>query len=310
MSGTRCVMLDTVHQCKILTEYLNHLYVTNPTIGLVSPSRLLAMNLLWTLVSENMDGRNKIIHLGTNYNLTRGAMLFGTLPAMLTHEQARFAETVFDIEFIQTIYDDLNVQLNQHQVMASYTQWTIINTGNNIVLGEDGDVRVLQWEEQHSSDASELVVQVDLGLPIEKIQKALNQAFGYYPPAQADAMVLEELQTIFPELKRMDTHQIGLDYELGASYGMNISSWSNTYVRSVLDDCGIPSFRQYIQRGIAQTYSFNPKTKIITFGKELYQNVIVEDSDQDLARQLLRGDFLRREDRERAERYIQENPCM
>ena len=47
MSGTRCVMLDTVHQCKILTEYLNHLYVTNPTIGLVSPSRLLAMNLLW-----------------------------------------------------------------------------------------------------------------------------------------------------------------------------------------------------------------------------------------------------------------------
>jgi hypothetical protein len=304
-------MLDTVHQSKSMLEYLNHLYITYPLLGLTPPSKLLAMNLIWTLVQENMDARNKMLQgHTTDFNIVRASMLFGTQQAMVNHHQRQFVESSFDTEYIQSLYDDLTDQLNAHQVFGSYNQWTVINTGYNIVLGEEGDVRVLEWEKLNTTANEDLVVSLNLSPVIDAVQREMNKAFGTYPQLQIDALVLEEIQTLFPMLKRTDKVQIGVDYDLAASYGINnISTWSNIFIRKVCEDYNVPSFRQYVQLGVTYDYSFSHKTKVLTVGRYV-EPITGEDTDADLARQLMRGDFLRRDERERAERYIQENPCI
>ncbi|QBJ02569.1 hypothetical protein MZD04_gp039 [Pseudomonas phage Psa21] len=304
MSDNKFVLLDTRHQVKEMLDYLTHIQQQQPLVGLVVPSKGQALNMVQTIIAEMMEGINKNIKSGTDWDVVRASILYGMVPAQVLHRQVKFVERIFDHPLIHTMYDDLRRQVSAHEKYTSYNTWEVMNTGSMIGLYDAGDQRILNWEMLEDAQEDKYVT-LDLTRVYEAVLEQFVKNFGPYPESQVDTMIIETVLGMFPQLKRVDKRQEVVNYDMAAAYGVpNLADWIDQYIRSVLTTFNVPAFGQYIEPGV--TYECNYVLHRLTI-REHKEETVEVDSDADLAKQLLRGDYLPREERERAERYIREN---
>lgn len=307
MSDKKFVLLDTRHQVQVVLDYLTHLQQQQPLVGLAQPNKVMALNMVQTLVAEIIEQRDKSIPdgMGVDWPVVRAAILFGTTPNDVFQRQIKFLERVFREDILDTCRSDLNHQVNAHEKLVSYNSWEVINTGTMIAIVEKGDSRILQWEELRDEE-NDSYITLDMSRVLEDLHTEFEKNFGPYPQSQIAAMLLETVQNLFPQLTRIDTRQEGINYDMAAAYGIpDLHKWIDTYIRKVLVTFNVPAFGRYIQPGIKYDYNFANGRLVIREHKDLVKEV---DSDAELAVALLRGDYLPYDERVRAERYIQENP--
>lgn len=306
MADKKFVLLDVRHQAKVALEYLTHIHTQQPLVGLVQPNKQLALNYLQTIAAEKIEQRDKNVPdgMGKDWEVIRAALLFGVTPGSVLVRQVKFLDRALDHEVIHTICDDIERQINAHEKYATYNSWEVINTGSMLSLVERGDSRVLHWEELQDAN-HESYATLDLHRVFEAVVEEFTKNFGVYPESQIDAMVIETVLRIFPQLNRVDKRQEVVNYDTAAAYGIpNLATWIDAYISKVLTAFGVPAFERYIQPGVK--YDCNYSSHRLTI-REHKEQVVEVDSDADLAIQLMRGDWLPREERERAERYVLEN---
>ena len=306
MSDKKFVLLDVRHESKVLYEYLSYIQQQQPLVGLATVTKGLALSVLQTIVAEKIEQRDKNIvdtH-GTDWEVARAAILFGTTPGQVFHRQVKFLERVMDAPVVHGLYDDMERQINAHEKYTTYNSWEVVNTGGMLGLIERGDARILHWEQLEDSQ-HDTYATLDLNRVFEAMVAQFEQNFGPYPESQIDAMIIETLLGLFPQLRRVDKRQEAVNYDMAAAYNIpDLTTWMEEYIRKVLCEFNVPAFAKYIQPGVL--YECNYIAHRLTI-REHKEETIEVDSDADLALQLGRGDYLPREERERAERYIMEN---
>lgn len=304
MADKKFVLLDVRHQVKELHDYLKCLVQAHPISGLATPTKELALSLLQTIVAEKIEQRDKNVMLDTDWEVIRAAILFNLTPATVLHRQVKFLEHGLEHPLIHTIYDDVDRQINAHEKLATYNSWEVINTGTMLGIVEKGDARILKWEELEGAKEDRYAT-LDLFRVFEALVEQFHTNFGPYPESQIDTMIIETVLSMFPQLKRVDKRQEVIDYDMAAAYGIpNLADWIETYIRKVLVSFNVPAFERFIRPGVQ--YECNYGAHRLTI-REHHEETVEVDSDADLAMQLQRGDYLPREERERAERYMIEN---
>lgn len=306
MSDKKFVLLDTRHQVKTILDYLTHIQQQQPLVGLVQPTKGLALNLVQTIVAEKIEQRDKGIPdgMGTDWDVARAALLFGTTPGQVFHRQVKFVERILENNLVYSIYDDMDRQINAHEKYTTYNSWEVVNTGSMLGLVERGDARILHWEMLEDAQEDKYIT-LDLGRVFEAVLEQFTKNFGPYPDSQIDAMIIETMLAVYPQLVRVDKRQEVVNYDMAAAYGVpNLSVWIEKYIREVLVAFHVPAFERYFTPGVK--YECNYALHRLTI-REHKEEKIEVDSDADLARQLVRGDYLPREERERAEKYLMDN---
>lgn len=98
MSDKKFVLLDVRHESKVLYEYLSYIQQQQPLVGLATVTKGLALSVLQTIVAEKIEQRDKNIvdTQGTDWEVARAAILFGTTPGQVFHRQVKFLERVMD----------------------------------------------------------------------------------------------------------------------------------------------------------------------------------------------------------------------
>jgi hypothetical protein len=153
----------------------------------------------------------------------------------------------------------------------------------------------------------ESYITLDLSRVREELHKEFEKNYGPYPESQISAMLLESVMNMFPQLHRVDTRQEGIDYEMAAAFGVpDLTKWLDGYVQKVLHAFNVPTFSQNIIPGVKYDFNFVSTTCCLVI-REHKEAVVEIDSDAELAKQLMRGDYLPEADRVRAEKYMLEN---
>lgn len=305
MSAKKFVVLDTRHQVKTIREYLTHICQQQPLVGMVMPYREQALSLIQALVAEIMESKDQTKrNVETDWEVVYASIIFGLSPDQVLHRQVKFVKRIFKHDIIDSIYDDIRHQIEAHEKYSSYVSWEVINTGGLIGLAEIGDQRILAWEQLQNAQ-EEKYITLDLTRVFDEFQTEFTKNFGPYPASQLDAMLLTSVMNLFPQLNRVDRKQEEINYDMAAAYGIpDLTNWLHTYITKVLLSFNIPAFAQNIPVGIKYDFNYCAHKLVI---REHVEELDVVDTDEELAKQLLRGDYLPREDREKAERYILEN---
>jgi len=307
MSDKKFVMLDTRHQVKVIQDYLAHFHQQQPLVGMVQPTKAMALNMVQTIVAEIMEFKDKTTRVNpTDWDVVRASILFGVTPGQILHRQVKFIERLFNHQQISTIYDDLKQQINAHEKYTSYNSWEVINTGSVIGLAEVGDRRILHWEMLEDAQEDRYVT-LDLSRVYEEFSKEFTKNFGPYPASQMWAMIVKAVMDMFPQLHRIDKYQELIDYDMAAAYGIpDLTKWLDDYLRQVFATFNIASFGQYIVEGAKHDCNFFESSQSMCIVADKEEKVEV-DTDAELAKQLMRGDYLPEEERIRAEKYLLEN---
>lgn len=306
MSDKKFVLLDVRHQVKVLHEYLEYVQQQQPLVGMAPVSKALSLSVLQTIVAEKIEQRDKSVveERATDWDVARAAVLFGTTPGQVFVRQLKFVSRVMDTPVIHTLYDDVERQINAHEKYTTYNSWEVVNTGGMLGLIERGDARILHWEQLEDAQYDTYAT-LDLSRVFDALVAEFEKNFGVYPESQIDAMIIETVLGLFPQLRRVDKRQEVVNYDMAAAYNIpNLALWIDEYIRKVLNEFNVPLFAKYIRPEVK--YECNYANHRLTI-REHKETVIEVDSDADLALQLGRGDYLPREERERAERYIMEN---
>ncbi|WDS62398.1 hypothetical protein [Pseudomonas phage D6] len=307
MSDKKLVMLDTRHQVKVILDYLSHYHQHQPLVGIVQPTKVMALNMVQSIVAEIMEFKDKSLHVNaTDWDVVRASILFGLTPGQVLHRQVKFIERIFKHDVINTIFDDIKHQINAHEKYSSYNTWEVINTGSAIVLAEIGDRRLLHWEMLQDAQEDQYIT-LDLSRVYEEFQKEFEKNFGPYPASQLWAMIVKAVMDMFPQLHRIDKFQEQINYDMAAAYGIpDLTKWLDQYLREVFKTFNIASFGQYICDGAKHDCNFTESQLSLTIVADKEEKVEV-DTDAELAKQLMRGDYLPEADRIRAEKYLLEN---
>lgn len=307
MTDNKLVVFDTRNAQSVLLDFFNHLYSQQPLVGLVQPNRMQVMNVVQALLAQIFESRDRNIAKDSeiDWEVTQAALLFGVAPSQVLHRQVKFASQVFEHDIITGLYWDLTQQVNAHTTLSSYIQWEVINMGTTIVAIERGDARLLRWQEvqNQQGDAHK---RLDLTRLYEEFKTEFENTHGPYPDSQLDAMIVKAVLDLFPQL-RLRNKVEEVNHEIAVAYNLPpLHQWLDVYMRKVMDAFCIPSFAMHIPAGT--TYDCEYFNHILTV-REMKEEELVEevDSDKELAISLMRGDYLVREERERAERYILDN---
>jgi hypothetical protein len=300
-------MLDVRHQVNTILDYLSHIHQQQPLVGIVQPTKAMALNMVQSIVAEIMEQKDKGIRVnGTDWDVVRASILFGTTPGQILHRQVKFIERIFKHELLETVHADLNHQICAHEKYTSYTAWEVINTGTMICLVEIGDRRILHWEMLEDAQEDQYIT-LDLSRVFEEFAKEFEKNFGPYPNSQLWAMIVKAVMDMYPQLVRMDKRQENIDYDMAAAYGIpDLTKWLDDYLRKVFETFNIAAFGQYICDGAKQECNFIESSMSVVVCRDKEEKVEV-DSDAELAKQLMRGDYLPEPDRVRAEKYMLEN---
>uniref|UniRef100_A0AB39CCU5 Uncharacterized protein n=1 Tax=Pseudomonas phage RVTF4 TaxID=3236931 RepID=A0AB39CCU5_9VIRU len=307
MTDKKLVVFDTRNAQSVILDYLTHLYTQQPLVGMVQPNKIQVLNIVQSLLAQIFESRDRNIPKDSenDWEVIQASLLFGIGPGQVLHRQVKYAKQVFEQELIKSLYWDLTQQADAHSTLSSYIQWEVINTGSTIVAIERGDARLLQWKEIQDAQG-ETHHRLNLNRVFDEFKEEFEKTHGPYPASQLDAMILKGVLDMFPQLRiRNKVEQV--NYEIAAAYNIpDLPLWLDAYMKKVLEAFCIPAFAVYIPAGV--TYDCEYFNHILVV-KEMKEDELVEetDSDKELALALMRGDYLPREDRERAERYILDN---
>lgn len=307
MTDKKLVVFDTRNAQSVLLDYFTHIYSQQPLIGLVQPNRIQMMHVVHSIISEIFEERDRNIvgNSETDWDVVRAAILFGVSPGQILHRQVKFSDKVFDHPAIETLWVDLRHQVDAHSTLLSYDKWDVINTGSTIVAIEKGDQRLLQWQELQSAQGDSYH-RLNLIRVFDEFKAEFTKTHGPYPESQLDAMVLKAVLDMFPQLKVTNAVE-SVNHDIAAAYGIPpLHEWLDAYMRQVMTAFNVSAFGVHIPAGPKyECEYFNHILTVRAIREEETMEVV--DTDKELAMQLMRGDYLPREERERAERYILEN---
>lgn len=307
MSDKKLVVFDTRNAVTSIHDYISHVHAQQPLIGLAVPTLVQARQFVKAMVEEIFEARDKNVIRAeeTDWEVVRASLLFGIPPGQILHRQVKFAIQVFSHKMLDTLYDDLKQQVNVHEKLLTYNKWEVVLTGTVIAAIERGDARVLQWKELQDAQGDSYHT-LHLGQLYEAFRDEFFNTHGPYPESQLDAMVIKAVMDMFPQLRRTD-HIEQVNYDIAVAYGIPpLHEWLDEYMKKVMVVYNVASFGVHIPAG--PTYECDYINHVLTVRAiKAEETVEVVDSDKELALQLMRGDYLPREDRERAERYVLEN---
>lgn len=307
MSDKKFVMLDTRHQVKVVLDYLSHYHQQQPLVGIVQPTKVMALNMVQTIVGDIMEFKDKTTRVNpTDWDVVRASILFGLTPVQVLHRQVKFIERVFKHKVIDSVYDDIRQQINAHEKFTSYNSWEVINTGTMIGLAEIGDHRILHWEMLEDAQEDRYVT-LDLSRVYEEFSAEFLKNFGPYPSSQLWAMIVKAVMDMFPQLHRIDKYQELIDYDMAAAQGIpDLTRWLDDYLRQVFATFNVAAFGQHLVDGAKHDCNFSESSQSMCIVADKEERIEV-DTDAELAKQLMRGDYLPQADRDRAEKYLLEN---
>jgi hypothetical protein len=306
MSDNKLIVLNVRHQVDVMLDYLKHAQNQHSLSGMVQPNKRIALQVVHCIVGELMDQRNKNMKAHVDWDVMRAAILFGTSVDTVLHRQVKLAEKLFEPKWLQALYDDLAIQVNTVANRVSWTQWKVMNTGTSIVLVEGDDHRVLEYDKMMGLDHEEFV-RIDLSQMLEKLTDAFEQQFAVYPISQVIAILAETITDLHPQVKWSRRTVEDVNYDMAAALGIHdLAAFKKGYIREVLRAFGIEDFSNWIDPGVHYLgdISTSGVMEIREREDEDSRLDVEKDSDADLARSMLNGDYLPPKQRERAERYI------
>lgn len=302
----RCIVLNSRNAVDTMLDYLRHVKERHPFIGLVSPTKTTAHQMVFTMVSAMAKSRSKRMEAEMDVGCYYASILFGVAFEQVLHSQAKFADKLVGEKVLDTLYFDLEKQVDNHIAMATWTDWSVINSGQLILLVEGEDHRVTEWE-RITGYGEEEMVSLDISQILDKMYQQFEAQFGpNYPVSQINAIAVDTLLDMFPQLKIDAASVESVNYELAAAYGItDLVTFKSDYVTKLLLAYGVTNFNRWIDNTRVYECAF-VTTGILTI-RERKAKVPAKNREADLAAELLRGDYLPREDREAAERWIMEN---
>lgn len=302
----RCIVLNSRNASDTMLDYLKHVKERHPFIGLADPTKTTAHHMVFTMVAAMAKSRSKRMEPEMDVGCYYASILFGVAFEQVLHSQAKFADRLIAEKTLDTLYFDLEKQVDGHIERATWTDWTVINSGTLILLAEGDDHRVTEWEKLTGYGEEEMVT-LDISQVLDKMYQQFEAQFGpNYPTSQINALAVDALIDMFPQLKIDESTIEGVNYELAVAYGIvDLITFKQDYVTNMLLAYGVTGFNRWIDFNRVYECAF-VSTGILTI-RERKAKVPSKNRDADLAAELQRGDYLPREDRERAERWIMDN---
>lgn len=303
----KLVVFDTRHAERTLLDFFTQVYSQQPLLGLAHPNKIQILNLIHAMFSQIFEMRDRGV-VGANetdWDVIYTSLLYGVEPGRVLHRQVKNVTALMDHTVVIDMWELLRHQVDAHSTLSSFIKWDVINSGSVILAIEKGDQRILQWREQVNAKG-EQYHRLDLTQIFDDFKKEFEKTYGPYPVSQLDAILIKSVLDLFPQIKlRNKIEQV--NYDIAVAYGIvDLHIWIDAYMKQVLEAYRVPAFGVYIPHGPA--YDAEYINNVLSVRKINEDELVEEtDSDKELAISLMRGDYLPREERERAERYILDN---
>lgn len=311
------VMLDTQHIVRDLYSNLKQL-TTNTNV--LSLSYQTALDLVILAITNDIESRSMYpVEINNSTNVSTLEERIIELARFTTINTKKIKATINNIsELLSNVSIELAPQIKLYVPYKNYYDWTILSFGGSLGLIRGMDYRVKEYYRLTKTDVN---TSVELKVSIEPIinfiaKKFFGRNININTQLIIQKTIIDSLLRKYPNVKQVTTE---LDSRVNNYYQTVVVNWNDvdqlfSFTDKIIDTYGKHMFKDFLGAHVSKDFLDSEKFYELesTLGTLVFTEVESIDTIADvdgysLALSLINGDYLPMEEREIAEKYLNEN---